>query len=60
VFPLQQLIPGWQEGLQLMAPGDTFRFWIPGPLAYDTPMAAPNTPKGTLVFDVTLFAFTTP
>jgi len=56
-FPLADLIPGWQEGLALMSPGDSFRFWIPGHLAYDSldNLAAP---KGMLVFDVTLYGFT--
>ncbi|HEX5756373.1 MAG TPA: FKBP-type peptidyl-prolyl cis-trans isomerase [Arenimonas sp.] len=56
VFDLQQLIPGWQEGLQLMSPGDTYRFWIPGPLAYDS-NPRPGAPRGMLVFDITLFDF---
>lgn len=56
VFPLSGLISGWKEGLTLMSPGDTFRFWIPGHLAYDS---IPNAtgPKGMLVFDVTLYGF---
>jgi peptidylprolyl isomerase len=54
-FPLKGLIAGWQEGLQLMSPGDSFRFWIPGRLAYDG-IDRPGTPKGMLVFDVTLHA----
>ncbi len=58
VFPLSQLIPGWQEGVLLMSRGDTFRFWIPGALAYDTPAARPDAPKGMLVFDITLYDFT--
>lgn len=57
VFPLQQLILGWQQGLPLMSRGDTFRFWIPGPLAYDNAPAGPGTPRGTLVFDITLYDF---
>lgn len=52
-FPVGRLIAGWTEGLQLMSPGETFRFWIPGPLAYDA-STRPGTPKGTLVFDVEL------
>ncbi len=56
VFPLSGLISGWKEGLTLMSPGDTYRFWIPGHLAYDS---IPNAsgPKGMLVFDVTLYNF---
>ena len=52
-FPLTGLIKGWQEGVPLMRTGDTFRFWIPGKLAYDG-MPGGDTPKGNLVFDVTL------
>lgn len=58
-FPLDGLIPGWKEGLLLMSPGDTFRFWIPGQLAYDS-LNLPDTPKGMLVFDVTLYDFSSP
>lgn len=54
-FPLSALIPGWQEGVPLMSPGDTVRFWIPGALAYD-PLPGDN-PKGPLVFDITLHSF---
>lgn len=57
VFPLVNLIAGWQEGLALMSRGDTFRFWIPGHLAYDN-LPGPDTPKGMLVFDITLYEFT--
>jgi len=56
VFPLANLIEGWQEGLALMSRGDTFRFWIPGHLAYDN-LQSPDAPKGMLVFDVTLYDF---
>ncbi|MFZ9348348.1 MAG: FKBP-type peptidyl-prolyl cis-trans isomerase [Arenimonas sp.] len=55
-FPLKGLIKGWQEGVLLMRPGDTFRFWIPGNLAYDG-VAGDETPKGKLVFDITLHSF---
>lgn len=55
-FPLNGLISGWKEGLTLMSPGDTYRFWIPGHLAYDS-SPNPGTPKGTLVFDITLYSF---
>ncbi|MBP6596824.1 MAG: FKBP-type peptidyl-prolyl cis-trans isomerase [Arenimonas sp.] len=58
MFPLSDLIAGWQEGVPLMSRGDTFRFWIPGKLAYDIPTAPPGSPKGMLVFDITLYDFT--
>lgn len=53
VFPLNQVIPGWTEGVQLMVEGEKRRFWIPGKLAYGD-SAPPGAPSGTLVFDVEL------
>jgi FKBP-type peptidyl-prolyl cis-trans isomerase len=50
-FGLNQVIPGWTEGVQLMSPGDKFRFWIPEKLAY---AGKPGAPAGMLVFDVEL------
>jgi hypothetical protein len=50
-FPLNRVIPGWTEGLQLMVVGEERRFWIPEELAYK---GQPNKPAGTLVFDVEL------
>jgi FKBP-type peptidyl-prolyl cis-trans isomerase len=52
-FPLDQVISGWVEGLQLMVVGEKRRFWIPGPLAYDN-LQVPGAPKGMLVFDIEL------
>jgi len=53
-FPLNQVIKGWTEGVQLMVPGEKARFWIPGPMAYgDTPQR-PGAPAGMLVFDIEL------
>ena len=40
-FPLNRVIAGWTEGLQLMKVGEKDRFWIPGKLAYDDP-ASPS------------------
>ena len=54
-FALSGLIKGWQEGVLLMSPGDTYRFWIPGALAYDG--SGGDSPKGQLVFDITLYDF---
>lgn len=52
-FPLNRVIAGWTEGLQLMQTGESRRFWIPAGLAYgDNPR--PGAPKGMLVFDVEL------
>ncbi|MFT3992028.1 MAG: FKBP-type peptidyl-prolyl cis-trans isomerase [Luteolibacter sp.] len=52
-FPLNQVIPGWTEGVQLMVEGEKRRLWIPGKLAYGD-SAPPGYPSGTLVFDVEL------
>jgi len=52
-FPLNRVIRGWTEGLQLMVEGEKRRFWIPANLAYgENP--PPGAPVGTLVFDVEL------
>ena len=55
-FPLNQVIPGWTEGLQLMAVGEKRRFWIPAELAYGETASQPGAPSGALVFDVELFS----
>jgi peptidylprolyl isomerase len=54
-FPLNQVIKGWTEGVQLMVVGEKRRFWIPADLAYgDNPR--PGAPKGMLVFDIELLS----
>jgi len=50
-FPLNGVIPGWTEGVQLMVEGEKTRFWIPEALAYK---GQPGSPQGMLVFDVEL------
>jgi len=50
-FPLNQVIPGWTEGVGLMVTGEQRRLWIPQNLAYN---GAPGAPAGMLVFDVEL------
>ena len=50
-FPLNRVIPGWTEGVQLMVEGEKTRFWIPVELAYNN---RPGRPAGMLVFDVEL------
>ena len=52
-FPLNRVIPGWTEGLQLMTTGEKTRFWIPVELAYNN---RPGAPAGMLVFDVELIS----
>jgi peptidylprolyl isomerase len=56
-FPLDKVIPGWTEGVQLMVAGETRRFWIPEALAYK---GKEGRPQGMLVFDVKLLSFTEP
>lgn len=52
---LTNVIPGWQEGIQLMKEGATFEFWIPGNLAYGThPRGQEIKPNETLHFKVHL------
>ncbi len=52
-FPLDQVIPGWTEGVQLMVVGEKRRLWIPERLAYD---GQDGKPKGMLVFDIELIS----
>jgi len=53
-FPLNRVIAGWTEGLQLMVVGEKRRFWIPQDLAYQ---GRPGPPAGMLVFDVELLSY---
>lgn len=52
-FPLNGVIPGWTEGLQLMTEGQSMRLWIPANLAYGNQAGRP---QGMLVFDVELLS----
>ena len=52
-FPLNRVISGWTEGVQLMVVGEKRRFWIPEDLAYG---GRAGYPAGMLVFDVELIA----
>ena len=54
-FPLNRVIKGWTEGLQLMTVGEKRRFWIPADLAYGENPGG-GRPGGMLVFDVELLS----
>ena len=56
MMPINRVIPGWSEGVQLMPVGSKYKFWVPAKLAYGeqgTP-GGPIPPNATLVFDVEL------
>lgn len=54
-FPLDKVIPGWTEGLQLMSEGAKYRLFIPSELAYGSKGAGDQIlPNSTLIFDVEL------
>ncbi len=54
-FPLDKVIPGWTEGLQLMSEGSKYRLFIPSELAYGSKGAGDQIlPNSTLIFDVEL------
>lgn len=54
-FPLNMVIKGWTEGLQLMGVGSKYRFFIPAHLGYgDRQVSAEIGPNSTLIFDVEL------
>ena len=57
-FPLNRVITGWTEGLQLMPTGSKWRFFIPPHLGYgDRQVSAEIGPNSTLIFEVELISF---
>ena len=57
-FPLNGVIKGWTEGLQLMKPGGKFTFYIPPQLGYgaNAPPGSSIKPNAALIFDVELIS----
>lgn len=53
-FPLNRVIAGWTEGVQLMVVGDKFKFFIPAELAYGNRAAGAIRPGSLLIFEVEL------
>ncbi|MBR1792352.1 MAG: FKBP-type peptidyl-prolyl cis-trans isomerase [Bacteroidales bacterium] len=53
-FPLNQVIPGWSEGVQLMDEGSTYILYIPYHLAYGEQQAGMIPPGSTIIFEVQL------
>lgn len=56
VFPLDKVIKGWTEGIQLMKEGATYKFWVPPALGYGTKTrpGSPIGPNELLIFKVEL------
>jgi len=58
-FPLNRVIKGWTEGLQLMPVGSKWRFFIPAELGYgNRQVSAQIGANSVLIFDVELLSFT--
>jgi FKBP-type peptidyl-prolyl cis-trans isomerase FkpA len=56
-FPVNGVIPGFAEGIQLMTPGSKYKFFIPSSLAYGETGAGPKVgPDSTLIFEVELMS----
>ena len=57
-YPLERMVPGWVEGIQLMNVGSKYQFWIPSHLGYGPQGSPPDIPPdAVLVFEVELISF---
>ena len=56
-FPVNRVIPGWTEALQLMKPGAKYELFVPPQLAYDMRGRPPIPPGSMLIFQVELLSF---
>jgi peptidylprolyl isomerase/FKBP-type peptidyl-prolyl cis-trans isomerase FklB len=54
VMTVRELVPGWQEALQLMRPGDEWLIYLPAKLGYGDKSAGPIPPGSVLVFKLDL------
>lgn len=59
-FPLDKLIPGWQEMIPMMTVGEKLDLWLTSDLAYGDPPRKPDRPAGPLVFEIELLAINPP
>ena len=59
-FPLNGVIPGWTEGVQLMPVGSEYKLYVPSKLAYGENAPPQIGPNATLIFDVTLVSIEPP